>query len=181
MAERKKYVFDTSSLSHAFEDFVHSIGSAAKYCIQKGIKPESCNLHELVSRRADSTRDTRKLIMQCIENICLVPHQILDELMKNPQMRDEAILLFYGRDVEIKRRYGFSIKNFKLPKLFDVAVSEDAVRKVKSVVITEKLRLTEQDIFAIALAMSQNATLVTADSGMCKLARKLNIDVICTL
>jgi len=180
-AERKKYVFDTSSLSHAFEDFTHSIASAMGYCIKKGLRPEECRLSELVERRASSAMATKKLIMRCIENICLAPVQIVDELMKNPQMKDEVELLVYGRDAEIRRRYGFSVKGYKLPRISDVPVSADAVRKVKSLAVMENLSLSEQDLSAIALAMTQNATLVTADTAMCRFAKKLNIDVICTL
>jgi hypothetical protein len=55
MTERKKYVFDTSSLSHAFEDFTHSLGSVIGLCIEKGIPPEKCDVPRYIRNRAKST------------------------------------------------------------------------------------------------------------------------------
>jgi len=179
--EKRKFVFDTSSLSHAFEDFTHAIGSALSYCLKKRIEASVCDVSRFVKTRAKSTRTTRELIMSCTKDVCMAPTAIVDELMKSPQMRDEIELLFYGRDTELRRRYGITARGFNLPKLSDIPVPRSAIEKVREVARKKGYSISEQDMSAIALAMLNGATLVTADKKMCELARVLNVDVIYTV
>jgi len=179
--EKKKLVFDTSSLSHAFEDFTHALGSALSYCLRKRISAHECDVSRFVKTRARSTKTTRELIMDCTKDACMVPTAIVDELMKSPQMRDEVELLVYRRDLELKRRYGITAKGFNLPKLSDAPVPHPALEKVREVAKREGCAVSEQDMSAIALAMLHGATLVTADRRMYELAKKLNVDVIYTV
>jgi hypothetical protein len=186
MTERKKYVFDTSSLSHAFEDFTHSLGSVIGLCIEKGIPPEKCDVPRYIRNRAKSTGDTRKLLTECVTEICLAPTKILNELFRNPQFRDEADLLFYGRDRELTRRYRVSAKGYKLPKMSDVPVPQSMIQKmrehaVRILGVKDARRVSDQDLSAVALAMMENATLVTADWRMHKIAKELGVDVIYTM
>jgi len=186
MTEKKKYVFDTSSLSHAFEDFTHSLGSVIRLCIEKGIPPEKCDVPRYIRNRAKSTGDTRSILTECVTEICIAPTRIVDELLKNPQFRDEADLLFYGRDRELTRRYSVSAKGYKLPKMSEAPVPQSMVLKmrehaVRILGVKDARKVSDQDLSAIALAMMENATLVTADWRMHKIAKELGINVVYTM
>jgi hypothetical protein len=186
MAEKKKYVFDTSSLSHAFEDFTHSLGSVIRLCIEKGIPPEKCEVPRYIRNRAKSTGDTRRILTECVTQVCLAPTRIVDELSKNPQFRDEIDLLFYGRDRELAQRYAVSARGYMLPKMSEIPVPHSMVLKmrehaVRILGVKDARRVSDQDLSAIALAMMENATLVTADWRMHKIAKELGIDVVYTM
>jgi len=175
-----KYVWDTSSLSHAFEDLTHAIGSAVTYCAGKA----RCNIERFLRRRFRSEHDARNLLLDCDENTCYIPVDISRELMRNPQMRDELEFLAYGDETEIIRRYGRRARGarrlFK-PKLKVKPVKDEYFVDVVNVARKHGIVVSEQDMKAIALAYQEGATLVTADRRMKELAEILGVPVVYTV
>lgn len=175
-----KLVWDTSSLSHAFEDLTHAIGSAVMYCAGK----IRCDVKRFLRRRFRSEHDARDLLLDCDDNECLIPVEIQRELRRNPQMRDELEFLVYGDETEMIRRYGRRARNaarvFK-PRLKVRSVRPEYFRDVLSVAKKHGINVSEQDMKAVALAYQEGATLVTADRKMKGLAELLGIPVIYTI
>jgi len=175
-----KFVWDTSSLSHAFEDLTHAIGSAVMYCAGK----MKCDIKRFLRRRFRSEHDAKELLLDCDENVCFIPEEINRELMRNPQMRDELEFLVYGDETEMIRRYGRRARNagriFK-PRLKVRRVKPEYFRDVVSVARRYGINISEQDMKAIALAYQEGATLVTADRKMKELAEIIGIPVIYTV
>jgi len=175
-----KLVWDTSSLSHAFEDLTHAIGSAVMYCAGK----VRCDVKRFLRRRFRSEHDARDLLLDCDENVCIIPEEINRELMRNPQMRDELEFLVYGDETEMIRRYGRRARDAR--RLFESRlrvkrVKPEFFRDVASVARRYRIRVSEQDMKAIALAYQEGATLVTADRNMKELAELFGIPVIYTV
>lgn len=176
----KKYVWDTSSLSHAFEDLTHAIGSAVSYCSKR----KQCDIKRFLSRRFRSEYDAKELLLNCDKSICIIPEAIDSELMKNPQMRDELEILVNGEEGEMIRRYGRKVRNAaKLftPRLKVRKASQTYYRKVVAAAKKHRIKISEQDMKAIALAYQEGATLITADRKMKELAEILRIPVIYTV
>ena len=175
-----KLVWDTSSLSHAFEDLTHAIGSAVMYCSGR-IK---CDVKKFLRRRFHSEHDAKELLLGCDENVCIIPEEINKELKRNPQMRDELEFLVYGDETEMVKRYGGRAKNagriFK-PRLKVRKVKPQYFRDVASLARRYGVNISEQDMKAIALAYQEGATLVTADRKMKELAEVMGIPVIYTI
>jgi len=175
-----KFVWDTSSLSHAFEDLTHAIGSAVMYCAGK----VRCDVERFLRRRFRSEHDAKELLLDCDENICFIPEDIRKELMRNPQMRDELEFLVYGDETEMIKRYGRKARNagriFK-PRLKVRNVKPEYFREITSVAKRHNIRISEQDMKAVALAYQEGATLVTADRKMKELAEIVGVPVIYTV
>ncbi len=176
----KKFVWDTSSLSHAFEDLTHSIGSVASYCYGKG----RCDFKRLLRGRYRSAYDAKNLITDCDENTCLIPNEIYNELIRNPQMRDEIEFFVNGDETEMIKRYGIRARN--VTKMFKARLKKTPVKpeyfqKVVKVAKELDLNVSEQDMKAIALACQENAVLVTADNKMKSIAEALGVQVIYTI
>jgi len=175
-----KLVWDTSSLSHAFEDLTHAIGSAVTYCAGK-IK---CDVEGFLKRRFRSEYDTRNLLLDCDIYSCYIPVEIRGELMRNPQMRDELEFLVYGDETEMVKRYGKRARNagriFK-PRLKVKKVMDEFFMDVVRVAERNGIRISRQDMKAIALAYQEGATLVTADRKMKELAEILGVPVVYTV
>ena len=175
-----KLVWDTSSLSHAFEDLTHAIGSAVTYCAGKA----RCDIKRFLRRRFRSEHDARDLLLNCDENVCMIPEEIDRELMRNPQMRDELEFLIYGDETEMIRRYGRRAKYASLlfkPRLRVRRVKPEYFRDVVSAAKRYGINVSEQDMKAVALAYQERATLVTADRRMKELAELLGVPVIFTV
>ncbi|MEM2029881.1 MAG: hypothetical protein QW734_05300 [Candidatus Bathyarchaeia archaeon] len=175
-----RIVFDTSSLSHAFEDFTHSLYSAISYCLKIEKKGRKCDLKSFLKRRAESTHRTRITLLDCDVNECLVPVDIVKELKVSPIMRDETEILVNRDYYELRRRYGlkeminipFSLKPYEVP--------ESEFIRVKSYAVRRGYNISDQDIKAVALAKLTNSKLVTADKKLKELAVELNVDVVYT-
>jgi len=175
-----KLVWDTSSLSHAFEDLTHAIGSAVTYCAGK----VRCDVKRFLRRRFRSEHDARDLLLDCDVNTCIIPTDISRELMRNPQMRDELEFLVYGDETEMIRRYGRRARNagrlFK-PRLKVKPVKDEYFMDVVRVARKNGINISEQDMKAVALAYQEGATLITADRKMKELAEILGVSVIYTV
>jgi len=175
-----KFVWDTSSLSHAFEDLTHAIGSAVTYCFGK----VRCDVKRFLRRRFRSEYDAKELLLGCDENVCIIPEEISRELRRNPQMRDELEFLVYGDETEMIRRYGSRARDarrlFK-PRLKVKPVKDEFFLDVLRVARKHGIRISEQDMKAVALAYQEGATLITADRKMKELAEILGVPVIYTV
>lgn len=172
-----RIVFDTSSLSHAFEDFTHSLYSAISYCIKLEKKGKSCDIKEFLRRRSSSTQRTRSMLLDCDVNECIVPTDIVEELKVSPLMRDEVEILVHGDLYELRRRYNLK-ERFNVPfRLKAVSVSDRDFEQVKSFAKSRGYNISDQDIKAVTLAKVSKAKLVTADRRLSELAKELGVDV----
>ncbi len=175
-----KLVWDTSSLSHAFEDLTHAIGSAVMYCANK----VRCDVKTFLRRRFRSEHSSRDLLLTCDENECLIPEEINRELRRNPQMRDEIQFLVEGDITEFMKRYGVRARGARMlfkPRLKSKRVSTRTFLEVKSVAERNGIRISDADMKAVALAYEEGATLVTADRRMKELAEMLGVPVVFTV
>jgi len=178
-------VWDTSSLSHGFEEFSHAVMSA--YMEMKPPKTWS-RLKERIGRRFKSENMARNILLQCDTMKCLIPSSIFRELSKDPYFKDSlnALTDKYVLERKYMRRIsgrgtplGFSYV-FK-PSLIVDEPRKDLVDYVKAVASRMGYRISHQDAEGIALAMQNNAVLVTADKNQAKLADKLGLRVLYTI
>jgi hypothetical protein len=176
------YVFDSSSLSHAFEEFSHSVASAY---LEMREPREWYRLKPRILKRFSSGSITRRLLMFCDMFRCLIPHSVLNELQQDPYYKYSLDVLLGGSEIEFKYAKargdirGFS-KVFK-PRLIPVRVRKDILDFVISKAKAYGYDLSIQDLEGIALAIQENATLVTSDRKQMELAKLLGINVIYTI
>jgi hypothetical protein len=177
------YVFDSSSLSHAFEELSHSVASAY---LEMREPREWYRLKPRILKRFSSSSVTRRLLMFCDMFRCLIPHSVLNELQQDPYYKYSLDVLLGGSEIEfkyVKARgdiRGFS-KAFK-PRLIPLRVRKDILDFV-----SVKAReygfegLSKQDLEGIALAIQERGTLVTSDRKQMELAKLLGINVVYTI
>lgn len=199
MQERiKRKVWDTSSLSHAFEDLAHaSVTSYAeanrKFDFRLLPSPEKWMvLKRRLWKRFKSEHQSRLLLLECDETECLIPPSVLQELLAEPRIHDQTVLLTHGgEDLEYaymkKRGLSVGFSHVFRPSLTVKHPSPVTTEKValveKKMVESGELphHLSRQDLDGIALALDTNGTLITADRNQCLLAKKLGVNVIYTI
>ena len=179
-------VFDTSSLSHAFEEFSHAAVSA--YMEMKPPR-EWERLKERLERRFSSEFTTRKLLLKCDRMSCLVPRGVVEELSRDPHYQDSLdILLGRGWRVEekyVKRRSGRGdprgfTETFK-PRLTVESPPQKLVEYVLQAAERMGKQISREDAEGIALALHTNGILVTADRKQAEVANALGIRVLFTI
>jgi len=192
-----KFVWDTSSLSHAFESFFHA--SASAYVnVAKKFKIVDWDLVKRSLRiRLESESNARRLLTLCdnVEGVCLVPREVFHEVKRDKWIWENGAKIVFTDQgkVEVEKWYskwwseiaGFS-KNFKLKihvKDVDLKLYQQLYMKARSLgfcVGTSPTCISETDFKAVVLAYQENATLVTADRKIAELCRKLGVNVIYT-
>ena len=179
-------VFDTSSLSHGFEEFSHAAISA--YMEMK--EPRTWEgLRRRLERRFESEHVTRRLLVLCDKLKCLIPYSAFRELRADPHYSDSLdILTEYGWRVEekyVRRKsergspIGFT-RVFK-PRLRIKMPSRDLVSYVLSTAERLGLRISREDAEGIALAMEEGGVLVTTDRNQAEVADALGLRVLYTI
>jgi len=175
-----KYVFDSSSLSHAFEDLTHAIASAVMFCKGK----EKCDIKRFLRRRFLSEYDTKELLLNCDVDMCYIPTDIEQELTRNPIMRDELEIFVKGDELNVRGRYGSKASGISKYFHSRLRVLRPSIKYYYDVLDTAKrlgITVSKQDMKAIALAYQEHATLVTADRKMKEIAEAMGVPVIYTV
>jgi len=177
----RKLVWDTSSLSYALEDLKHAAVSA-----YTGTKKKTWSVVEKrLARRIGAEYESRELLLECGSNYyCEAPPPIFKELEQSKTMREVMDLLTPGGKIQVEKSYGVKAKGFSKvfrPTLHRKSVDPGIIRMVEQVARKMGLNTSKQDITAVALAYQDNATLVTADRAMQKLAKRLGVPVIFTM
>jgi len=177
----RKLVWDTSSLSYALEDFRHAAVSA-----YTGAKKKTWPVVEKrLARRIGAEYEARELLLECgTDYYCEAPPPIFQELEKSRTMSEIMDLLTPSGKIQVEKAYGVKAKGFSKvfrPTLHRKSVNLGVIRMVEQVAKKMGLNTSRQDITAVALAYQDNATLVTADRAMQKLAKRLGIPVIFTM
>jgi len=186
LSEGDVLVFDTSSLSHGFEEFSHAAVSA--YMEMK--EPRTWGrLRARLLRRVESEHAARRLLLGCDRARCIVPLSVYRELESDPHYRDSLdVLTGYGWRVEekyVRRKSrrgsptGFS-RVFK-PRLL---IRKPRRELTDYVLVTAErlgLRISRADAEGVALAIEENGVLVTADRRQAEVADKLGLRVIYTI
>lgn len=179
-------VFDTSSLSHAFEEFSHAAMSA--YMEMR--PPKTWNvLKWRLERRFGSEYLTRRLLLRCDTVSCLVPYGVVEELKRDPHYEDSLdILLGLGWRVEekyVKRKSGRGnpkgFANTFKPRLTAKEPPPKLVEYVLGVAERMGKRISREDAEGIALALHTNGILVTADRNQAEVADALGLRVLFTI
>jgi len=181
MRRKKKLVWDTSSLSYALETYSHAAVSAYVSAKNKTWPI----LEKRLENRIKGEYESRELLTKCgTDYTCEVPDAILDEIEQAKELNREIdVVLPEGKEL-IERWYGRRAKGFSKvfrPTLYEKKVAPWARQIVEEEAKKLKLPVSSQDITAVALAFQDDATLVTADRAMEKLAKSLNIPVIFTM
>ncbi|RLE86436.1 MAG: hypothetical protein DRJ67_07230 [Thermoprotei archaeon] len=176
-----KLVWDTSSLSHAFEEFSHAAASA--YMRMRGARTWR-KLKGLLLKRISSEARSRRLLLDCDVNECLIPLGVYREVAADPHFTDSLDLLTgYGRRVEERYKEkdiaGFAA-TFK-PRLVIKTVRPSLVDYVLVRAREMGLDISRADAEGVALAIEQGAVLVTADGRQARVARSLGVRVIYTI
>lgn len=179
-------VFDTSSLSHAFEDFSHATISA----YMEMDEPRTwIRLKHRILRRIGSEATTRRLLLDCDSMRCLVPQSVVNELREVPRFEDSLNVMF-GMAYEVEQKYvrrrsgrgnpvGFSTV-FK-PRMEVATPRKELVDYVLAVAKRHGIKISRADAEGIALAMETNGVLVTADRKQAEVADKLGVRVLFTI
>ena len=188
----EELVWDTSSLSHALEDYSHGAVSAYMSVRSGALRRRYFITWERVKnallRRHRSEHESRRLLTSCdgVTYTCSVPVEVYRELERSPRLRRTARVVFgEARDVEAeyyrvnRLAYGFS-KVFR-PRLGILRVSPTYVRIVEGAMVELGIRVHYADVRALALALERGATLVTGDRNLAKLAEYLGVKTIYTL
>jgi len=188
----RELIWDTSSLSHALEDYSHGAVSAYMSVRRSALKKRYFitwdRVKKALLRRHRSEYESRKLLTSCdgYTHTCTIPLEVYRELTRSPRLRRIARVVL-GELEEVEREYyrvnrlayGFS-KVFK-PRLGIGMPSRESVRKVREAMEMLGIRVHHADMYALALALDRGATLVTGDNNLAKLARYLGVDVVYTL
>jgi len=193
-----KLVWDTSSISHALEDYIHSIASAYMHSKRRARDtPKWGDVYKSSVRRHSSEFIARLLLTGCDDEKfeCYIPEAIRDELLKDKhfEMIIKALTSLEGkREVEeyykevLAEEKKEDITNFSEVVRTNLKVGRPTPSS-RSLVTREALRrglireLSSQDLEAIALSLDLNAVLVTADRRMRDLARVLGVPTIYTI
>jgi len=190
--KKRELIWDTSSLSHALEDYSHGAVSAYMSVRRSALKRRYFITWDRVKRallrRHKSEYESRKLLTSCdgYTHTCTIPLEVYRELIRSPKLRRIARVVL-GELEEVEREYyrvnrmayGFS-KVFK-PRLGISTPSEESVKRVRRAMEELGIRVHYADVYALALALDRGATLVTGDRNLAKLAEYLGVSVIYTL
>jgi len=186
ITERDIIVFDTSSLSHAFEGFAHASISAY---LEMGEPRVWSRLKARLRRRFGSERLSREVILMCDRASCLMPTGVWRELNSVPAFRESLDVVTTG-GASVEARYvrrvsgrgtavGFSTV-FK-PRVRIKGARPDLVSYVEAMARRMGRRISRADAEGIALAMEHDAVLVTADKNQAEVADKLGVRVLYTI
>lgn len=179
-------VFDTSSLSHAFEEFSHATVSA--YMEMKPPR-EWGRLKERLERRFGSEYLTRRVLLKCDRATCVVPQGVVRELSEDPHYQDSLDILL-GRGWRVEEKYvrrksgrgdprGFA-ETFK-PRLKVDSPPPGLVDRVLRFAERMGKNISREDAEGIALALYTNGILVTADRKQAEVANALGVRVLFTI
>jgi len=185
-------VWDTSSLSHALEDYSHSAVSAYRAAKKRKIIINWPTVKNYLLRRHESEYKSRVLLASCDgrERVCFIPLEILRELEETPKLRKSLRALLLGEKEELEAEYGAEAHDFSItfaPSLHIDSAMESTVERV----IEEAERLGYKvgdceecisiaDINALSLAYEKGGVLVTGDRRLMRLARALGVEVYYT-
>lgn len=188
-------VFDSSSLSHAFEDFVHAVVSGyaeAKSSRRGGDGSLVEAFKRAFGRRLVSESASRRFLLECDVKKCVVPESVYDEVCSKRKFRvPMRMFVEGGRNVEsmmagrVRFVHGFS-RAFT-HRIEVVSPPEEVVRRVAEVARrlaeerTIKGKVSGADVDGVALALHTNGLLVTADRNQCVLAKKAGAKVFYTM
>ena len=184
--ENEILVWDTSSISHALEEFSHSVMSAY---LQLSPPKNWSKLKTAILRRFKSEYLSRNLLIKCDTNTCFIPNSIAQELARDPYYKDSMNILL-GRGYLVEEKYvrrksqrgspiGFS-QVFK-PRLHVRDPDPVLVNRILTYASRLGIKVSEQDVTALALAYELGGILVTADRRLVELANLLNVRVIYTI
>jgi len=179
-------VFDTSSLSHAFEGFAHASISAY---LEMGEPRVWSRLKARLERRFGSEEVSRRAVLLCDRASCMMPIGVWRELSSVPAFR-ESLDVVMGGGTAVEARYvrrksgrgvaiGFSTV-FK-PRIRVRDARPELVAYVEAIARRLGRRLSRADAEGIALAIETNAILVTADKNQAEVADKLGVRVLYTI
>jgi len=179
-------IYDSSVLSHAFEEFSHAAVSA----YMEMPEPRTwTRLRERLLRRFESEHLGRRLLLGCDTMTCIIPASVYDELSADPHYADSLDILT-GFVYRVEEKYvrrksgrgnpvGFS-KVFK-PRLIVKKPDPALVSYVLASAERYGYRISRQDAEGIALAIQIGGVLVTADRNQAELADRLGLRVIYTI
>jgi len=187
----EELVWDTSSLSHAFEEYSHSAVSAymsvRKRALEKKYFVMWDDVKKALLRRHDSEYESRRMLTLCDGETytCYIPEEVLDELRRSPRALHSAMTLIDPYRIEEeyvrKNRLAEGFARVFRPRLIISKAPMNYVRRVIEASRRYGIRIHYADVYALALAMSKNATLVTGDRRLADLARMLGVKVKYTL
>jgi len=178
-----RLVWDSSVLSHSFEEFSHATMSA----YMEMSEPRTWDrLKRRLLRRFESEHLGRRLLLNCDILSCIVPESVYRELYEDPHYRDSLdILTGFGYRVEeryVRRKsgrgspHGFS--RVFVPRLHIEKPRQDLVDYVLAMATRYGYRVSRVDAEGIALAIQENAVLVTSDRNQAELADRLGLRVL---
>lgn len=198
---KKVLIWDTSSLSHAFEDYSHSCVSA--YMSQKGkierlllklklSEEEAWNMvKNALLRRHESEYRSRMLLSRCddVDYSCYIPEAVYNEVSASRRMFDIMKVLRPQYRREVEERYKGKAKGFS--KYFKAELKVDKVSPSLRLLVHNIARrhgykigykrgrgwLHIADLDALALAIERGGTLVTADRNLYEFAKKAKRDI----
>lgn len=184
-------MWDTSSLSHAFEEYSHSVMSAYmsehKKALEKRYFVTWEDVKRALLRRHRSEYESRRMLSLCDGEAytCYIPEEVRDELRKSSRIWHSAMVLLDPYRVEEeyvrKNRLAEGFARVFRPRLIIERAPMSYVRRVIEASRQLGIRVHYADVRALALAMAKNATLVTGDRRLAELARMLGVKVKYTL
>jgi len=188
-------VWDTSSLSHAFESLSHTIMSAYMSLRERGHVPSWEDFKASVLRRLGSGAVSRLLLLYCDKAECVAPNSVWEELGRSAGFSDMLKALDSPRMLEkdyIQRSKRSDATGFS--EAFEIKLKKEPVnsriepvlREVEEEASLLGLNLSRADLEGVAVALyytrlGVNTYLVTSDKNQAVLAQRLGVKVIFTM
>ena len=187
----EELVWDTSSLSHAFEEYSHSAVSAYMSERKKALRKKYIvtweDVKEALLRRHRSEYESRKMLSLCDGETytCYIPEEVMEELRRSRRILHSARVLLDPYSVEEeyvrKNRLAEGFARVFRPRLIIERAPRSYVRRVIEASRQLGIKIHYADVYALALAMAKGATLVTGDGRLAELAKMLGVKVRYTL
>lgn len=179
-------VFDTSSLSHAFEGFSHAAISAY---LEMGNPRVWGRLKARLARRFGSEEIGRKAILRCDTNRCLMPVGVYKELRAVSAFSESLDVVTTGGQNVVRRyvtRKSGRGNPIGFPTVFKPRILIKEARKdlVDYVLATARMmgkNISRQDAEGIALAIETGGILITADRKQAEVADRMGAKVLYTI
>jgi len=200
---RKVLIWDTSSLSHAFEDYSHSCASAymsqmnkIEKLLRRGLSPEVKEeiwriVKRALLRRHESEHLSRTLLSRCDDEdyTCYIPEAVYNEIYASRRMFEIMKVLRPQYRIDVERRYRGKAKGFS--EFFKAELKVDKVSPTIRYILHRiarkygyeishkrgKGKIHIADLDALALTIEREGTLVTADRNLYEFTKRAKREI----